>query len=308
MKISTGLIYRRAVDQMGSAQGKLAQMQAQLSSGRAVVKASDAPEQATAIQRLKSVIARQDGFEQNLQTTENRLGLEEAVLSSATTILARVKELAIQAANDSNSPTDRQILAIEIDELRGELLAAGNSKDVNGNYIFAGSRVKKPAFYTDPRGDVVYQGDQTRNLVDVGENRQIFMNRPGSDIFTQVPRTQQDGSVKGIGFFKALDDLSMAMKTSDRVGIDQGVADLDEMQKSMTLAIAKVGSGMTVVDSQKNMLEEVRLQLKTALSNIEDINYAEAVTDMKKKIVSLEAAQSSFAQISNLNLFDYISR
>ena len=35
MKISTGLIYRRAVDQMGSAQGKLAQMQAQLSSGRA---------------------------------------------------------------------------------------------------------------------------------------------------------------------------------------------------------------------------------------------------------------------------------
>ena len=167
MKISTGLIFRRAVDQMGSAQGKLAQMQAQLSSGRAVVKASDAPEQATAIQRLKSVIARQDGFEQNLQTTENRLGLEEAVLSSATTILARVKELAIQAANDSNSPTDRQILAIEIDELRGELLAAGNSKDVNGNYIFAGSRVKKPAFYTDPRGDVVYQGDQTRNLVDV---------------------------------------------------------------------------------------------------------------------------------------------
>ena len=80
------------------------------------------------------------------------------------------------------------------------------------------------------------------------------------------------------------------------------------MQKSMTLAIAKVGSGMTVVDSQKNMLEEVRLQLKTALSNVEDIDYAEAVTDMKKKIVSLEAAQSSFAQISNLNLFDYISR
>ena len=282
-------------------------MQAQLSSGRAVVKASDAPEQATAIQRLKSVIARQDGFEQNLQTTENRLGLEEAVLSSATTILARVKELAIQAANDSNSPTDRQILAIEIDELRGELLAAGNSKDVNGNYIFAGSRVKKPAFYTDSRGDVVYQGDQTRNLVDVGENRQIFINRPGSDIFTQVPRTQQDGSVKGIGFFKALDDLSMAMKTSNRVGIDQGLLILMRCKK-YDFSDRKSGSGMTVVDSQKNMLEEVRLQLKTALSNVEDIDYAEAVTDMKKKIVSLEAAQSSFAQISNLNLFDYISR
>ncbi len=308
MKISTGLIYRRAVDQMGSAQSKLAQMQAQLSSGRAVVSASDAPEQATAIQRLKSVISRQEGFQENLQLTENRLGLEEAVLSSATNILARVKELAIQAANDSNSPTDRKILSIEIDELRGELLAAGNSKDVNGHYIFSGSRVTTPAFSQDALGNVIYKGDQTRNLVDVGENRQIFINRPGSDIFTQVERIEQNGEVKAIGFFRALDDLSLAMKNSDRLGIDQGVADLDEMQKNMTLAIAKVGSGMTVVDSQRNMLEEVKLQLKTALSNVEDIDYAEAVTNMKKKIVSLEAAQSSFAQISNLNLFDYISR
>ena len=294
MKISTGLLYRRAVDQMGSAQSDLAKMQAQLSTGRAVVSASDAPEEATSIQRLKSVIARQNGFEENLLTTKNRLGLEEAVLSSATTILTRVKELAIQAANDSNSPIDRQILAIEIDELRGELLAAGNAKDVNGNYLFAGSRVQKPAFYTDSNGDVVYQGDQTRNLVDVGENRQIFINRPGSDIFTQVPRTQRDGSVQGVGFFKALDQLSAAMKTSDREGIDQGVMDLDEMQKNMTLTIAKVGGGMSVVNSQQDMLEEIRLQLKSALSNIEDIDYAEAVTDMKRKIVSLEAAQSTF--------------
>ncbi len=308
MKISTGLIYRRAVDQMGSAQSDLAKMQAQLSTGRAVVSASDAPEEATSIQRLKSVIARQDSFEENLLKTKNRLGLEEAVLSSATTILARVKELAIQAANDSNSPIDRQILSIEIDELRGELLAAGNAKDVNGNYIFAGSRVQKPAFYTDSNGDVVYQGDQTRNLVDVGENRQILINRPGSDIFTQVPRTQRDGSVQAVGFFKALDQLSAAMKSSDREGIDQGVMDLDEMQKNMTLTIAKVGGGMAVVNSQQDMLEEIRLQLKSALSNIEDIDYAEAVTDMKRKIVSLEAAQSSFAQISNLNLFDYIGR
>ena len=166
----------------------------------------------------------------------------------------------------------------------------------------------KPPFSKNSVGDVLYHGDQTRNLIDVGENRQIFSNRPGTDIFTQVKRVEKNGYVKGVGFFKALDELSAAMKSSTRLGIDQGVKDLDEMQKQMTLSIAKVGAGMTVVESQTKMLEEITLQMKTALSNAQDIDYAQAVTDMKKRLISLEAAQSSFAQISNLNLFDYIGR
>ena len=58
----------------------------------------------------------------------------------------------------------------------------------------------------------------------------------------------------------------------------------------------------------KEILEDTKLQLKTALSDVEDVDYAEAVTNMKKKLLSLEAAQSSFAQISRLSLFDYIGR
>ena len=56
------------------------------------------------------------------------------------------------------------------------------------------------------------------------------------------------------------------------------------------------------------LLEETRLQLKTALSSIEDIDYAEAVTEMKKQFIALEAAQCSFAHISRLSLIDYINR
>ena len=59
---------------------------------------------------------------------------------------------------------------------------------------------------------------------------------------------------------------------------------------------------------ETEILEDTKLQLKTALSDVEDVDYAEAVTNMKKKLLSLEAAQSSFAQISRLSLFDYIGR
>ena len=75
----------------------------------------------------------------------------------------------------------------------------------------------------------------------------------------------------------------------------------------MSLALAKVGSGIAVIESQTDLLNETRLQLKTALSTIEDVDYAEAVTEMKKKMLSLEAAQSSFAKISQLSLFNYIN-
>jgi flagellar hook-associated protein 3 FlgL len=46
--------------------------------------------------------------------------------------------------------------------------------------------------------------------------------------------------------------------------------------------------------------------MKSTLSEIEDLDYAEAVTRMNKEMMALEAAMGSFAKISGLSLFDYI--
>jgi len=48
------------------------------------------------------------------------------------------------------------------------------------------------------------------------------------------------------------------------------------------------------------------LNLKTTLSNVEDLDYAAAITKMNQQMLSLEAAQSSFAKMSQLNLFNYL--
>ena len=52
--------------------------------------------------------------------------------------------------------------------------------------------------------------------------------------------------------------------------------------------------------------EETILQLQM-VSNIEDLDYSEAVTKMQKDMLALQATQSSFSKISNLTLFNYIS-
>ena len=146
MKISTNLLFQKSIDQMGSSQNELSNLQAKLSSGKKIVNASDNPEEVTNIQRLKNVIERQNSFEKNLLATKNRLNLEEAGLKSSSSILTRLRELAIQASNDTLTGENRKLVSIEIDELRGELLSVANMKDSNGNYVFSGSRVRKKPF------------------------------------------------------------------------------------------------------------------------------------------------------------------
>jgi flagellar hook-associated protein 3 FlgL len=306
MKISTGLFFDRALNQMVASQNSLAQSQAQLSTGKKVVQVSDAPDEATAIQRLKSVIARQDSFEQAVKTAQNRLNAEETALEATANIMVRMKELTIQALNDTYGPKDREIIAVEMQGLQEDLLSYANTRDANGAYLFSGSRVFTPPFAANAQGDVVYQGDETVNLVDVGDQRQVRLNRTGTEVFGRVTRDMPDGSTEGRSFFQSVQDLVDAVRTSDREAMNRGLGEFDVLNQQVAISQAKVGSAMNVVTNQTAVLEETRLQLKTVLSEIEDLDYTEAVTEMQKRMMALEASQASFAQISRLNLFEYI--
>ena len=305
MQISTNYLFERAVNQMSAVQTDLAKTQAQIASRKQVLNPSDAPDQAAAIQRLKSVMARQDSYAKALDTINTRLSAEDSTLSSASDLLIRVKEISIQAANDTLGPTDRLALGVELKGLRDQLLSLANTQDSGGNYLFAGSRVRQPAFATDAAGQVVYQGDQTRMNVPVGEQRSVPINRTGSDAFVRVVRTDAGGTT-GVGFFQALDDLIKGVSTSDHVAMQRGIGEVDSLHQGLLLAHAGVGTDMKVVEQQGSVVEDTTLSLKTTLSNIEDLDYATAITQMNKQMLALEAAQSSFAKISQLSLFNYI--
>jgi flagellar hook-associated protein 3 FlgL len=306
MKVSTSYLYDRAVGQMTSSQVSLAQSQAQLSSGKKVLMPSDAPDEATAIQRLKSVISRQESFETAIQNAENRLKAEEVALEGAVNVLTRLKELTIQASNDTYGPQDRKVIALEMQGLQADLLSFANTRDVNGAYLFSGARVFTPPFAQDASGNIIYQGDETMNLVDVGDQRQIQGNRTGTQVFTRAIRTNEDGSPQGVSFFQSVQDLVSAVGNSDRELMNRGLKELEDLSFGISLSQARVGSEMNVVDNQRSVLEETKLQLQTVLSQAEDLDYTEAVTKMQKQMLALEASQASFAQISRLSLFEYI--
>jgi flagellar hook-associated protein 3 FlgL len=306
MKISTAFLFDRATERMGTIQNRLANTQAQMAMGKQILSPSDAPDQAAAIQRLRGEIERQDSHERTLDVALRRFSAEETALRSSSDMLIRLKEIGLQAANDTLSPDDRSAIAVEMKALRDELFNLGNARDDSGNFLFSGTRVNTPAFGRGADGQVLYQGDQTQTRIPAGIERSVQFTRSGTDVFVRVVRADAQGEPVGVAFFDAIDDMIASVKAGDQSGMQRGIGECEDMHNGLTLALARVGSDQSVIDAQFKVLEENKLRLKSTLSSIEDLDYTEAITRMNKEMLALEAAMGSFAKISGQSLFDYI--
>ena len=305
MQISTAFIFDRATTQMSNATNALSKSQAQIASGKQILNPSDAPDQAAMMARIKATLARQDNYSSALDTVQARLDMESTTLTSASDVLVRIKELAVQVNNGTQGTVSRAAIATEMKGLRDQLLSLANTRDTTGNYIFSGSKVNTPAFQADTTGAVSYQGDQTRMNIAVGDQRQLPLNRPGTNAFVRVVRTDS-GVATGTGFFQAVDELITAVKVNNKSDMQRGLTEMDALHSGVVLAQADSGTSMKVVEQQGIMLDDTKITLRTALSKVEDLDMAAAITQMQKQMVSLEAAQASFAKISQMSLFKYL--
>ena len=305
MKISTSQLFDNSVNQMNRQQSKIAEMQAKLASGKQIVKPSDDSEKSAVIQRLQTAIDRQSVYERSLDTAENRLASEESALMSSERILQRIRQLAVQSNTDTLSVDDKEILANEIISLREELLSLANTQDANGNYVFAGSNVQAKAFDVNADGDIIYQGDKTQTSVDISDQRRLVLNRAGDEVFASVDRVV-DGDTQNISFFKVIDDFARALATDDEDALNLGLEEISSITEGMGASIADLGSRISTVNNQREILEDTNLRYQDLLSNAQDLDYATAVTKLSAELLSLEAAQASFAKISQLSLFNYI--
>lgn len=81
--------------------------------------------------------------------------------------------------------------------------------------------------------------------------------------------------------------------------IDQGLANFERVQTT-------VGARLAELDSLSSNAASLDIQYQQTLSDLEGLDYAQAISDFTKQQVSLEAAQKSFVQISGLSLFKYL--
>ena len=185
MSVSTSQYFDNASKQLSTIQNNLSQTQTQLSTSLQVVQPSDAPDKTSVITKLNTDIAAQANYTNTLKTVGSQLQAQDTAFQSVSTVLTKVRELTIQAANATLNSADRQTIASQISQLRDQILSIANTQDVNGNYIFAGAKVSTPAFVENANGVIDYKGDQTRSSAQIGTSLKLQMNTPGSDAFVE---------------------------------------------------------------------------------------------------------------------------
>lgn len=183
MRVSTSQIYNNSVNQMQNSQARLAEIQERISSGKALLRPSDDPVAAARILKLERELARTEVFDANIDASKRRLELEELTLGQIDTATTRVRELALQANNGTYSAADRKIMAEEVKQLQESIYALMNTKDVEGEYLFAGNQGNTQPFVENSDGSFSYVADDGQRFIQAGPELQVATTDSGRDAF-----------------------------------------------------------------------------------------------------------------------------
>ena len=293
MRVSTNQFYRVNAEQMQTTQSKVAEIQAKLGSGKQMLHPSEDPGKANLISGLVSAKERQEVYSKNVDAGETRLTAESAVLESMTSIMQRITQLAVQSSNDTLGASDRDVIATEIKALRDELLNLSNTQDLSGSYIFSGNKTGSPAFVEGANGVVSYNGDYGRMEINVSDVRSIAINTLGPELFSEAD-------------FAALDDLVTDLRANDGAGVRTRLDSVNTINDRLINSYGAMAGRLAAMESQRNVIDETTLRIDELLIRENDLDYAEAVTDLSKESVALQALQASFAKIAQLSLFNFI--
>lgn len=186
MRISTLSMQQQTVNAMLEQQSKLAQTQQQLATGQRILSPADDPAGAVRALDLTQALSKLDRYDQNADLAENHLQLEESILSSVSDVLQRVRELTLQANNDTQDNQSRASITKELSGLLDDLVGLANSRDPSGNYLFAGYQSNTAPFMRGADGTFSYQGDDGQRQLALSDSRKVAVNDSGADIFARI--------------------------------------------------------------------------------------------------------------------------
>ncbi len=396
MRVSTLGSFQNGLGLMQRLQSALDHTQRQISSGRRILTPSDDPVASARAIGIRESIARLDQFDRNANIATNRLAQEEVALQSANDVLQRVRELALQANNGTQSNESRAQIAVELDELLDQLVQVANQKDGSGAFLFSGNLQDTQPVSRSPFG-FVYNGDQGQRFIQIGEGRQVADGDSGSDVFFAIrdgngtfrgtpdpgntgsgtlgasslvdpsawipdqytvtfsaPNVYEvrDGSalVVSIGpfapgdtisfrgieltvdgqpdtgdefliepsgntdVFTSVEQLVAAVRTtvSDDAtraeltnGINASLQNIDQAIGRILDVRTQVGSRLSAIEDQVDNNGAQVLNYRETLAGLEDLDYAEALSQLSMQATTLEAAQQSFIRTQSLSLFNY---
>lgn len=320
MRISTNTAYNQGTASILRQNEKLNKSLLQISTGKRIISPSDDPANAARVLDLSQQQQRTVKFQDNIRAATNNLGITEKNLQNVSDILQRIRELSVQANNDTYDAKQRLSISYEIQQLGDTLYGMANSVNGEGEYLYGGFRSDKQPFVLNTVGDVTYAGDQGQQQIQIGDSRTVPVSDSGFSVFMNVPGVVGNDGASKISLFKVIRDITDTLSTNTgpnngpaAVGTEtfhqamiRGLDNLDASMDQISNVQATVGARQNAVETQQNLNADFIVQIETTMSTAQDLDYATAVSKMKLQQVGLSAAQQSFTQIQGLNLFNFL--
>ena len=299
MTISTRVYNDQAMSTLNRITGDIQEIQSRIATGRNILKASDSPAVGAKISFTKDQKVLLERYNTNIDRSLNRMAQAESAIGTSVNVLQRVYELAVQARNDTNNAGDRAAIAMEVRNLRDQMLSLANSRDTNGQYIFAGYKVDVRPFVQTEAGTVEHKGDRGVHTLQISDNQRLSTSLDGADVFLRL--RQEDGITD---VFDSMDKMIESLESGKMEDVH-----LDRMNiavEHFSLQQTKLGSEMNRAEMQRGVNDKRLLLMNEDISNLEDADLAKLVTDLQAKLVSRNAAQQAFVKIAQDSLFNYI--
>jgi flagellar hook-associated protein 3 FlgL len=306
MRISSLQMQDRGLAAIMDRQTELSKTQQQVATGKKFLVPSDDVLGATQALALKKVMSTHEQYSENSDVAENRLLQEESSLTQAINGLQRIRELAVQANNDSLNASNRANIAVEIREILSEVVGIANAVDSNGEFLFAGFNVDTSPFTATENPpasglfDYAYTGDLGQRTVQIGDTRFIAVGDNGQEVFMDTPVS--GGGTQNI--FETIEQFAVDLEanTINTNILDDMSLAMDHFESFRT----KTGARQNAIDSHRFLNEDIIFQSERTMSQVQDLDFAEAVSRLNMQLAGLQASQQSFAKIQNLSLFNYL--
>ena len=305
MKISTSQYFTTMNNLMTEQHGKIAKLQAQLSVGKKNVTPSTDVKATTASLKLSEVITKQKDDIANLKNVNAGYKEEEAILMSMSDMMIRMEDISVAARSDTYADSDLDIFAIEVEGYMDDIRGLANSRDSNGHFMFAGTKVTTLPFTKDAAGAVVYNGNQTEPKLELDTGYKLPLSISGHKLVGVITRTNGVTTTK-VDMFKVMQDFVTALKANSKVGVDLALDELQVVSSNLAKNLVDNGLRQNLVEQRRDIGEGKIIIYKGLLSDAQDVDYATAITQLSSDMLALEAAQSTFAKVSQLSLFSFL--
>jgi flagellar hook-associated protein 3 FlgL len=304
-RITQQMTSQQAVAELNKSQDALDTTQQELSTGKSINQPSDNPYGASQAVTLNGDLSSLTNYTGNVTDGTAWASAADSSLSNISNIVQRVRELTVGAANGTQSASDLQASAAEVNQLIDSLKQEANAQYA-GQYIFSGNASSTPP-YSTATGDG-FQGNAGAVNRAIGPGSTVQVNTDATQLFGTTPPASGTTAPAG-SLISALRQIATdmspggnvsALGTTDLTGIDANLSTLGGMQ-------ANIGSTEDRLQLATTRISNLQINDSAALSNTQDANMASTITDYSTEQAAYQASLRATANIVQQSLLNFLN-